>query len=247
LLARPDDRVALRCWCGFGNTSLNRSKWSRLRRHCADTGVPPIAALEGIADGDFTLPQSESLIARFRLLQARIGELEGLQGAELLDSLFPASEDWATPIRGIAEAFEEDGEPNELLEIIRRGITQPELPTDVSYVRVMSLHKSKGLTADFVVVAGCIQGLVPTLSEDLPQLDAQNELEEQRRLFYVAITRTTQTLVLSSVSRIPRADAHKMGARVRGGDRSHAYTIASQFLGELGPDRPGTVRGSTVI
>jgi superfamily I DNA/RNA helicase len=37
-------------------------------------------------------------------------------------------------------------------------ITQPELPTDVECVRVMSLHKSKGLTADFVVVADCIEG-----------------------------------------------------------------------------------------
>ena len=45
------------------------------------------------------------------------------------------------------------------------SITQPELPTDVDYVRVMSLHKSKGLTADLVIVMGCVEGLIPRIDE----------------------------------------------------------------------------------
>ena len=134
----------------------------------------------------------------------------------------------------------------ELREHLRIGIMQPELPTDVDYVRVMSLHKSKGLTADLVVVLGCIEGLIPMVTGDTPAEQAAS-LEEQRRLFYVAITRTRQILILSSVTRLERALAHRMGPRVGRGGRTHAATIASRFLAELGPSRPEAILGATVL
>ena len=122
----------------------------------------------------------------------------------------------------------------------------PELPLDVDYVRVMSLHKSKGLTADLVVVAGCIEGLIPTLDPNLPLSERNRQLEEQRRLFYVALTRTRQTLVMSSVKTLPRTLVFKMGATVKGGHRKWAYTVASRFLAELGPTRPTPIRGQNL-
>ena len=67
----------------------------------------------------------------------------------------------------------------------------------------MSLHKSKGLTADLVVVAGCMDGLIPHVDFSLPQEEREAVMEEQRRLFYVAITRSRQSLVLSSVFYLP--------------------------------------------
>ena len=72
--------------------------------------------------------------------------------------------------------------------MVRRHITQPELPMNVDYVRVMSLHKSKGLTSDMVVVVGCLEGLMPYIDYQASQPDQIQSLEEQRRLFYVAIT-----------------------------------------------------------
>lgn len=247
LLARPGDHVALRCWCGFGSSSLHRHAWARVRQNSESTGESPRAVLEKLAAGTLTLPRTEPVVARFRLLQQRLAAIHGLQGMDLVDAVFPVTETWAAPIRDLATTFEDDGEPTALLEMIQRGVTQPELPTDVDYVRVMSLHKSKGLTADLVVVAGCIEGLTPTLPRDAPPAETQRALEEQRRLFYVAMTRATQTLVLSSVTRLRRADAYRMRAQVRGGDRAHAPTVASRFLGELGPDRPAAVLGATIL
>ena len=34
LLAEAEDRVALRCWCGLRNNSLQSPAWARLRSHC---------------------------------------------------------------------------------------------------------------------------------------------------------------------------------------------------------------------
>jgi superfamily I DNA/RNA helicase len=246
LLARPDDRVALRCWCGFGSTSLRSGAWARVRQHCESTGKSPRSVLEELAAGMLTLAHTAPVVERFRLLQQRLAILDGLQGMDLVDTVFPISGTWAEPIRIVAETFEDDGEPASLLDMIQRGITQPELPTDVDYVRVMSLHKSKGLTADLVVVIGCIEGLIPTLPRDATPQEKLRALEEQRRLFYVAITRTRQTLVLSSVTRLPLSDAYRMGAQVRGGG-NHAPTIASRFLNELGPSRPPATPGAAIV
>jgi hypothetical protein len=76
----------------------------------------------------------------------------------------------------------------------------------------MSLHKSKGLTANLVVVADCIEGLIPRVDRDVPQAGQDRQLREQRRLFYVALTRTRQVLVLSSVARMAKDVAFKVGA-----------------------------------
>jgi superfamily I DNA/RNA helicase len=249
LLANPEDRVALRCWCGFGSPSLRSSAWARLRQHCESNGEPPWTALERMASGDLSLPYTQDLARRFQELRRRLIELETRRGETLVDTLFPPGQEWANLVRSLASAIESDDYDAETLrETLRIGITQPELPTDVDYVRVMSLHKSKGLTADLVVVLGCIEGLVPQQYNPRKTILTEQQFEhEQRRLFYVAITRTKRILILSSVTRLERALAHRMGARVGRGGRTHAATIASRFLAELGPSRPDAVLGTTVL
>jgi DNA helicase-2/ATP-dependent DNA helicase PcrA len=109
-------------------------------------------------------------------------------------------------------------------------------------VRVMSLHKSKGLTSKVAIVAGCIEGLIPTTDSDHTPAQAQANLHEQRRLFYVSMTRCREILLLSSVLRLPVDLAYRIGARVLG-RRGTCRTIASRFLGELGPASPAPVAG----
>jgi superfamily I DNA/RNA helicase len=247
LLADPGDRVALRCWCGFGSNSLLSGAWARLRQHCETSGDSPRTALERLASGDLTIAHTGPLVERFEELQRRLGELAPLRGQALVDALLPAGETWSDPVRSLAARMEgEDFSPSDLREHLRISITQPELPTDVDYVRVMSLHKSKGLTADLVAVVGCIEGLIPTLSGGTPAEQAAS-LEEQRRLFYVAITRTRRILILSSVTQLQRKLAYRMGAQVRGRSPVNATTIASRFLTELGPSRPGAISGNTAL
>jgi len=112
----------------------------------------------------------------------------------------------------------------------------------------MSLYKSKGLTAELVVVAGCVAGAIPTVSKDLPPAEADAALREQRRLFYVAVTRAKDTLILSSVVQLPlaaalRANIPPAGVFRRNGE-SFARLAASPLLSELGPDAPTTMKGA---
>lgn len=60
-------------------------------------------------------------------------------------------------------------------------------------VRLMTVHASKGLEFNTVFVAGLEQGLFPLADET----DTKEEREEERRLFYVAVTRAEEQLILS--------------------------------------------------
>lgn len=138
--------------------------------------------------------------------------MSALSGDDLLDAIFPQGEDWAKPLRAIARSQNlGNRDTGAIRDAIRVAVTQPELPSHVEYVRVMSLHKSKGLTADLVVVVGCIEGLIPRVYDGDAEDDRVRSLEEQRRLFYVALTRARESLVLSSVKSLPRKLAFKMG------------------------------------
>jgi superfamily I DNA/RNA helicase len=62
-------------------------------------------------------------------------------------------------------------------------------------------------------------------------------------LFYVAVTRTKQVLVLSSVAHLRKEVAFKVGARPAAVSAYSVTTIASRFMDELGPTAPKPRRG----
>jgi superfamily I DNA/RNA helicase len=250
LLANPDDIVALRCWCGYCSSSLRSGAWARIRQHCENTNLSPRNVLQQLSTGTLTIPNARELINRYRELETRLAALNGLQGQDLIDTLFPYGEEWATSFRLYAQIEgEDDCDAPTLLERIKSKIIQPELPTDVEYIRVMSLHKSKGLTADMVIVLGCIAGMIPSIiPQGLTPLGQQRFIEEQRRLFFVALTRTRQTLVLSSILILPRDLAYRMRVSLGWvGDATHARTRASMFLSEIGPSAPQPLSGNQFL
>ncbi len=65
-----------------------------------------------------------------------------------------------------------------------------------SVVALLTVHAAKGLEFDQVVVAGLEDGLFPLIND----ASAMQDLEEERRLCYVALTRARKRLALSSVS-----------------------------------------------
>jgi len=63
-------------------------------------------------------------------------------------------------------------------------------------VQLMTLHAAKGLEFDTIVIVGIEEGVLPSSKS----LTTNEELEEERRLFYVGITRAKERLVLTSAS-----------------------------------------------
>ena len=241
LLAERQDRVSLRFWLGYGSPSWRKGEYDRLRSQCEQTGESPWDALERLDAGVLQLERIGGILGLFRELKARLAPLGSLSGTGLIDSLFPENEPWAKALREAALLkTSADVAASKMLDVLRNSVTQPEMPETGDFVRVMSLHKSKGLTSKVVIVAGCIEGLIPTIAREGTLVEQQASLQEQRRLFYVAMTRASDILAFSSVTRMPRDFAYKVGAQVRGA----GGTIASRFLGELGPSAPAPKSGT---
>jgi len=245
LSSNREDRVALRFWLGLTSPSWNAGEYSRLRAHCEETGEAPIAALERLRIGDLVIPGTARLLARYNALRIELEALVPLTGGALVDYLFPEGEDDVHLLREaaiLAGAIEDNMNHIQLREVLTTYVTQPELPEVGAFVRIMSLHKSKGLTSKIVMVAGCNEGLIPTIDRKLTIVEQRRQLKEQRRLFYVAITRPRQILVLSSFLRIAAKTAYKIRVDTSGRG-AMVGTIASQFLSQLGPDAPDAVEG----
>ena len=65
--------------------------------------------------------------------------------------------------------------PTELVTALNDVTATPEIPPDVTQVRIMSLHKSKGLSSPVVVIAGCIKRLLPA-APDRQSVERNNRL-----------------------------------------------------------------------
>jgi DNA helicase-2/ATP-dependent DNA helicase PcrA len=65
-------------------------------------------------------------------------------------------------------------------------------------VNLMTIHAAKGLEFDVVFIAGCEEGIIPH-ARSLEE--GEGSLEEERRLFYVALTRARRRLLVSSCLR----------------------------------------------
>jgi len=83
-------------------------------------------------------------------------------------------------------------------------------------VWLMSMHAAKGLEFPVVIVAGMEEGLFPHARS----VEDEDEVEEERRICYVCITRARERLILTGAAR----------RRVFG---EYQATVASRFLDEI--------------
>jgi len=90
---------------------------------------------------------------------------------------------------------------------------------DDNHVKLMTVHSAKGLEFPVVFVVGLEEGLFPSMMA----VNSREDLEEERRLFYVAITRAQRDVMLTYST-----------MRFRFGDLK--YCEASRFIDELGDD-----------
>lgn len=254
LLARTGDRPSLRALLGLGSSSGFAGAYGRLLSHCQASGDSPWRALERLESGGLRLPYANALVPRFCWIRDQLEELKQFQGtfSDFVDVWLPQDVADVDELRELATEVASELDQGEnanlvsFLDELRTRITQPELPGQQDRVYVMSLHKAKGLTNKMIVVAGCVEGLIPRTEPDLAPEEAARQYEEQRRLFYVALTRTNRTLVLSSFRRVPRWQAKRFRGPVTGSGY-WVTTTASHFLNQLGDASPKPVLGSELL
>ena len=251
LLVNREDRVALRWLVGVDVDNCHAAGYLRVREHCEESGCSPWEAFQQLESGALELRYTSRIVAAFREICRKITDLELLPNlAAVVDHLFPADQASTRDIRCLSlkilgELGDEDREA--FVRKLFDSIVHPEIPTEVEEVRIMSLHKSKGLSSPVTIIAGCVQGLLPRLpAGDFTPEQCARHLEEQRRLFYVGVTRVKAapnegkpgTLILTYSQRMPIKEARSAGITPARQLYQMAEFCPSQFIAELGPSAP---------
>ena len=117
--------------------------------------------------------------------------IKSQQIVEILDELEAA----ASPYRTILDFFKHIDQVREEVKKNADKIAGSSLATSADKgVVLTTMHSSKGLEFDNVYIVGVNEGIVPYQLGD----DSKLDIEEERRLLYVAITRAKRFLVISS-------------------------------------------------
>ena len=235
LLVNPRDNVAfLRALKspprGVGETSIQRLlDWAQaegigcLEAAARATEVPGLRsaqrkALQQFAElfAQWSAQQDTPLRQRIARVLAESGYEQWLRGQ-------PEGEERVANIEELltaAEEFERDTGSDDLAEFLATSALTTDLDRwdqDQGAVSLMTLHAAKGLEFPVVYIVAVEDGILPHARAD----GSNEELEEERRLLFVGVTRAQEELYLSY-------------ARTRAFRGRTEWTIPSPFVAELG-------------
>jgi DNA helicase-2/ATP-dependent DNA helicase PcrA len=182
----------------------NNSLWAKLVYAVAQRVLPPrasasLAAFRDLLTGLTAMAAQEPVSIALGKVLDQSGYLEDLR-EERSEEAESRIENLAELVSAAREYETRDPEP-----ALAGFVDQLSLLSDVdeeagsrdARVLMMTLHSAKGLEFPLVIISGLEEGLFPhsRSAED------EAELEEERRLCYVGITRAQQRLVLTSAAR----------------------------------------------
>jgi DNA helicase-2/ATP-dependent DNA helicase PcrA len=239
LIHNPNDSVSLMRIIntpgrGIGGKTLSElSAWAQRRE------MPLYAALGYITadeDSPFNPRQRQALCNFLNLLNGLIAASEELNVVDLFDLILERTgykdyvlgsgdgeERWENilELRTVAEQYR-DLEPQDSLASFLEGVTLvsdvDRLNGNADAVTLITLHQAKGLEFPVVFIVGLEEGLLPHFKS----LADPEQLEEERRLCYVGITRAKERSYL----------VHALRRSLMG---SSSHGISSRFLKDIPP------------
>ncbi|MDQ7062742.1 MAG: UvrD-helicase domain-containing protein [candidate division KSB1 bacterium] len=240
VVANPLDSISLRRIINYPLRGIGEATVRKIQNYALQHRITLLEAMKHTDEIENLSPRLRHTIKAFYQFIAKYISLKDkISVTELANSMVEET--------GILQNFKAEGTPDALtrMENIRellnaiseyaRNVENPSLEgfleqvsliTDIdtwddrsNAVSLMTLHSAKGLEFPVVFISGLEEGLFP-LSRNM---DSQDELEEERRLFYVGATRAREKLYLTYARTRSR-----FGEFQRNG-------MPSRFLNELDP------------
>ncbi len=118
------------------------------------------------------------------------GTVEGISKMENIEELLNGIKDFVDGQEEIADAT---GSISEFLEDVALATDLDADKGDSDHVALMTIHLAKGLEFPYVYIVGMEEDLFPSAMS----MNTRSELEEERRLFYVALTRAEKQAYLT--------------------------------------------------
>jgi DNA helicase-2/ATP-dependent DNA helicase PcrA len=240
VLVNPNDEIALLRIINTPARGIGKVTTDRLSNYAARHKITFFEALKGSANIESLSKATKAKLTVFVNMLEQFAKDVGSRVAPLAERVLNES--------GLAESFRAGGPDglnaldnvNELINSAAEYDKQAEQPSLLDYlqqislfsdtdaydatsnrVALMTLHAAKGLEFEHVFIAGVEDGLLP--HERSNAHEDEEQLEEERRLFFVGITRAKTGLYISY-------------ARYRTVRGQTLRTIPSEFLFELGTD-----------
>jgi len=207
VLANPEDEVSARRIVnvpkrGIGDTSVGRlAAWAQVNGvtfseaidRAEEAGLSA-KALHGAQQLSKTLGELRPLVQTVN--PADFVQLVADRTGYLAELVAEHTHEADGRIENLAELATQAGDFDDVqgfLETVALVADSDELESDGTRVSLMTLHTAKGLEYPAVFVVGLEEGVFPHFRA----LSEPTELEEERRLFYVGITRARQHLAIS--------------------------------------------------
>ena len=202
----PIDEVSIKRVLNEPKRGIGEASVSRLDAWAAANGSPFIEALRHAADAGVTGPAIRG-IARFLQLLDSLAPLAAGSPADLLQAALDGSGylgeleaertiEAAGRLENLGELIgsaREFATIEEFVEQVSLVADTDQIDGDDSRVLLMTLHSAKGLEFPNVFIVGVEEGVFPHIRA----LTEPDEMEEERRLAYVGITRARERLFLS--------------------------------------------------
>lgn len=243
LIVNPKDEEALRRVINYPKRGVGKTSVDKITLLAAQNGITmweamgqvnvSKRAMNALADfkkmiGVFSRKAANAnayelaaLVARqsgiLDLLKAD-NSVEGMGRMENINSLLDGIKDFVENDEIIDEATLPDKTLASYLQNIALHTALDNEEENGEYVTLMSVHSAKGLEFKSVFVVGLEEKLFPSFMS----MESVDQLDEERRLFYVAITRAEQFLTLTF------ANSRYQFGQMR-------YNDASRFLQEISP------------
>ncbi|MBI2855904.1 MAG: ATP-binding domain-containing protein [Chloroflexi bacterium] len=243
VLHNPYDEVSLLRIINVPPRGIGQRTIDQLTQMAQSQGIPMYAAMQLVAQDTREQTQASGLPPRtartvagfLGLINALMEQAEGLTVAELIDAVLERTGYRAhlmeegqqgrdrlenvQELRSTALEFQQMA-PEERLSAFLEGVA---LVSDIDTleeskdaITLITLHQAKGLEFPVVFIVGLEDGLLPHIRS----MDDPDQMEEERRLFYVGMTRARERLYMTR--------AFRRGFRGGGGP-----SVPSRFLGDI--------------
>ena len=238
ILVNPDDEIALLRIINTPARGIGKVTINKLKSYAVNNGISLFEALKKTKNIDSLSKATEAKLAVFYNMLEGFKKNISMEVAQLIEIVFnesgleqsirAAGSEGQSSLENVGELinaaskYDRQAEESSLLDYIQQiSLFSDTDAYDSSSecVALMTLHAAKGLEFENVFIVGLEEGLLP--HERANYSDDEDELEEERRLFFVGLTRAKSGLHIS----------YSRYRTVRG---QMLRTIPSQFLFELG-------------
>lgn len=189
LTVNPEDPVSWRYLLGFRNCECYAKSYKHIRRYAEDKGYEDkgydiLTALKCYETDNPGNRYTRVFMERCQEIEKDLAEIRKnpYKLLEKLEQENPEDAQFYDTLKRAIDSNSGDDVFRKIFRDVREEIYSPEGTTKSDRVRIMSLHAAKGLSAGMVVIMSAVDGQIPLRSPN-------KTIEEERRLFYVAITR----------------------------------------------------------